>query len=237
MKGLQSSIIALFVLSFIALIGTAYFYTQVETERKARLEAEKGKGDMERIIQEKEKLIEEKSQNITSLESQLDEMKAEVRTKNQELTKNRTEIAKSESKIKDLSEKIQLLEKENKNLSSKLDGLQPISLSSDSSDFPAEIWGAREGEKNASNAETMAGKGPSSGKIILVNREYRFIVAGVGKLDGVNLKDQIEIIRGDQVIGKAVVSKLYDSISSCEILQEGNSPIQVGDLARVLVKA
>lgn len=239
MKALYTSIVALFILSAVALTGTFYFYTQVEVERKARSQAEKGTSELERMVQEKEKAIEEKSQSGKVLEAQVDELKAEIRTKNQELTKNRTEIAQSQSKIQDLSEKIRLLEKENKELATKQESAQTATQLSDASATVADpVQGIETGGTASSKAPAQPsktdGKGKLSGKVILVNREYHFIVTGIGKLDGVNPKDQMEIVRGDQIIGKATVSKLYDSLSSCEILQEDKSPIQEGDLVRIV---
>lgn len=243
MKSLQSSIVALFVLAAVCLAGTVYFYSQVEGERKALAQAEKNKTDMERKIQESQKLMDEKSQSLTSLETQVDELKAEIRTKNQEVTKNRTSIAQQESKVKDLTEKIRVLEKENKDLKARVDYFEKQAgagdFSSTTSTTPDGLAVIEEGgvstSENTSNPAPE--KNQSSGKVILVNREYHFVVVGLGKLDGINLKDQMDIVRGDQVVGKVAVSKLYDSLSSCEILQDGKMPIQEGDIVRILAKA
>lgn len=218
MKVLQTSIAVLFVLTAISLSGTVYFYSQIDREQNARIQAEKEKTDLERVIQEKEKIAEEKTQNAASLETQVGELKAEIRTKNQELTKNRTALAKLESEAKDLKEKNILLDKENKNLSFRLQHYEPVSNPGDSS-------AAAENPKPA-----------KTGKVILVNRDYRFVVMGIGKLDGLELKDEVEIHRGSEVIGKVAVSKLYDSIASCDIVSEEKMPIQEGDMGKVLAR-
>ncbi|MBI4970300.1 MAG: hypothetical protein HZC17_00455 [Candidatus Omnitrophica bacterium] len=247
MKGLQVSIIAAFVLAAISLAGTVYFFTQIDGERKSRIAAEKNISEMQSAVQEKDKQLQDKTQNLSSLESQMDEIKAEVRNKNQELTKNLNKIAQSDTKIKDLTEKIRLLDKENKDLKARVEYFEKQQADQDQvsvqqaeeSSIPG-LAAAIEQKGSSAISSTPAQKTPekpASGKVVLVNREYNFIVAGIGKLDGINLKDQLDIVRGDKVIGKVAVTKLYDSLSSCEILQEGKSQIKEGDIVRVFTKA
>ena len=232
MNRMQGVVVAVFIVAALSFVGTIYFFTQIEGERQARISAEKGQAELTLQIQEKDKQLEEKSQSLATLEQQMDELKAEVRTKNQEITKNRTTIAQSESSIKDSNEKNQLLQKENKDLKARLDYFEKqYGVSGAQTEVVDGAVIESNGVSNPSNSKA------TSGKVILVNREYNFIVAGIGKLDGLNMKDQMEIIRGDQVIGKVAVSKLYDSLSSCEIVQEGKSQIQEGDLVRSAIKA
>lgn len=236
MKPIYISIVGLFVLAAIALGGTVYLYSQVDVERNARLELEKQTQSLEAIVQEKEKQLEEKNVAVVSLETQVNELKAEIRTKNQELTKNREAIAQWESKNKDLTEKMRLVEKEKAELKAHVQALEqgPV-LSASAGGVGVGSALVESVSPNPAGEGNAGGKKISSqGKVILVNREYQFVVVSLGKLDGLKEKDKLEILRDGQVVGKVNVTKLYDSLSSCDILEESKLSFKEGDIVRTL---
>jgi hypothetical protein len=76
---------------------------------------------------------------------------------------------------------------------------------------------------------------PTEGQIVVVNREYDFIVMNLGKNQGLSVGQEFQIIRGSEVLGKVKVEKIYDELSAAAILPESKkSSIREGDLVRPL---
>ena len=74
-----------------------------------------------------------------------------------------------------------------------------------------------------------------AGQVVVVNREYDFIVINLGKNHGLSVGQEFQIVRGDQVLGKAKVEKIYDELSAAAILPESQkNNIREGDAVKAL---
>ena len=74
-----------------------------------------------------------------------------------------------------------------------------------------------------------------AGQIVVVNREYDFIVVNLGKNQGLSIGQEFQIVRGNQVLGKAKVEKIYDELSAAAILPESQkNNIREGDTVKAL---
>ena len=75
----------------------------------------------------------------------------------------------------------------------------------------------------------------TDGEIVVVNREYDFIVMNLGKNHGLSIGQEFQIVRGTQVLGKVKVEKVYDELSAAAILPESQkNNIREGDSVRAL---
>jgi hypothetical protein len=73
------------------------------------------------------------------------------------------------------------------------------------------------------------------GQVIVVNREYDFIVVNLGSSHGLVLGQEFQIVRGEQVLGRVKVEKIYDELSAATILPESNEEaIREGDLLKAI---
>jgi hypothetical protein len=63
-------------------------------------------------------------------------------------------------------------------------------------------------------------EGELEGKVVVVNREYNFIVVDLGYKDDIELGDILAVFRGGKYIGEAQVEKIYDSMSAATIVKE-----------------
>lgn len=72
-----------------------------------------------------------------------------------------------------------------------------------------------------------------TGRVLVVNREYDFLVINVGKANGVAIGDEFEIWRDSQSVGRVKVEKLYEALSAASLLP-GTDKQQVheGDTVR-----
>ena len=108
-------------------------------------------------------------------------------------------------------------------------GSRPTAPSSASS-------GAAAKGKPASSATATASTSSSSdGQVVVVNREYDFIVMNLGKNQGLSVGQEFQVVRNNEVLGKVKVEKVYDELSAAAILPESKKDsIREGDLVRAL---
>jgi SMC interacting uncharacterized protein involved in chromosome segregation len=76
---------------------------------------------------------------------------------------------------------------------------------------------------------------PVDGQVVVVNREYDFVVMNLGKNHGLAIGQELRIVRGDQVLGTVKVEKVYDELSAAAILPDSQKEnIREGDLVKSL---
>ena len=63
-------------------------------------------------------------------------------------------------------------------------------------------------------------EGELEGKVLVVNREYNFIVVDIGARDDIQLGDILTIFRNGRYIGEANVEKIYDTMAAATIARE-----------------
>ncbi len=73
------------------------------------------------------------------------------------------------------------------------------------------------------------------GQVIVVNREYDFIVMNLGKNHGLEIGQQFQVVRGTEVLGWVKVEKIYDELAAAAILpQSKKDQIREGDVVKAL---
>lgn len=69
-----------------------------------------------------------------------------------------------------------------------------------------------------------------SAQVQHVNEVYRFVILNAGSREGLRNGSVVNIIRGEEIIAKAVVEKLKQDLSAAVLLPEwSREPVQVGD--------
>lgn len=73
------------------------------------------------------------------------------------------------------------------------------------------------------------------GQVVVVNREYDFIVMNIGRNHGLLIGQEFQVVRDNQILGRVKVEKVYDELSAAAILPESQkSSIREGDAVRAL---
>ncbi|MBI3324744.1 MAG: hypothetical protein HYZ92_05640 [Candidatus Omnitrophica bacterium] len=73
------------------------------------------------------------------------------------------------------------------------------------------------------------------GQVIVVNREYDFVVINMGRNQGLEVGQEFRLVRGDRVVGRVKVEKLYDELSAASIMPESDrDAIREGDLVKAI---
>ncbi|MBI2885263.1 MAG: hypothetical protein HYY15_03715 [Candidatus Omnitrophica bacterium] len=71
------------------------------------------------------------------------------------------------------------------------------------------------------------------GQVLVVNREYDFIVFNLGKNQGLQIGQEFQVIRGQEVLGRVKVEKVYDELSAAALLPDAKEDsIREGDVVR-----
>ncbi len=72
------------------------------------------------------------------------------------------------------------------------------------------------------------------GKVLVVNKEFNFVVVNIGAKDGLQSGSRVEISRSGKKIGSAQVERLYDNMAAATVLiEEQKGQIKEGDLVQV----
>ena len=80
------------------------------------------------------------------------------------------------------------------------------------------------------------GKGGLQGKVLVINREFDFVVISLGSKDAVKKGARFAVLRGDKEILTVEVDKVYDNMSAANMLAEEKkgSEVKEGDTVRLI---
>lgn len=75
----------------------------------------------------------------------------------------------------------------------------------------------------------------TNGQVVVINRDYDFIVMNLGKNHGLSIGQEFQVVRGTEILGKVKVEKVYDELSAATILPESKKDtIREGDTVKAL---
>lgn len=165
--------------------------------------------------------VEGRQQEITRLTKELQQIQSTRQQLEQELGSLRTERQTIQQQLKDLEQAKSALESKVLELSEQ----QPVQLDS------VFVKGATSLKGQAPSGPPAQGTVSSTeGQVIVVNREYDFIVMNLGKNQGVSVGQEFRIMRDSQELGRVKVEKLYDELSAATILPDSQKDnIREGD--------
>ena len=183
--------------------------------------------------------MEEKFKDISS---QLDDMKQKSESEAMDLEAKKAELAR-------LKVDLENEKKEKLNISKKLDNLQldydkvkrQVSmLTSDKTDLEKRVSELQERQsvnldKIVVNSPETASKQLLQGKVLVVNKEYSFIVTDIGQDKNVQKGAKFDVMDGPKFLGKAEIDKVYDTMSSATVLpgsrindmKKGNTIVEI----------
>ena len=82
---------------------------------------------------------------------------------------------------------------------------------------------------NGSGSPTASG-GALQGQVLVVNRDYDFIVMNLGRNHGLSVGQEFQVSRGNDVVAHVKVEKIYDELSAAAILPDSKKDaIKEGD--------
>lgn len=70
------------------------------------------------------------------------------------------------------------------------------------------------------------------GKVLVVNKEFGFVVVNIGEKDGVKVGTPLNVYRDDKLVGKVQVDKVYPAMSGASILPETKGILKENDIVK-----
>lgn len=222
-------------------------------EAKSRVEREltDAKGNLDNATkqladerQEKEQLAktaEDRQQQIDRMLRDLEQARSDQRTLTDQLGQLRDEHTAIQRQVTSLQQVRAQLEQKIAELSKhptvELDKVvvnPPAAPSSTASAPTPDAAASPQAEAGAASSPPSGSEASSlQGQVIVVNREYDFIVVNLGSNQGLALGQEFQVVRGDQVLGRVKVEKVYDELSAAAILPNSNKDaIREGDAVR-----
>ena len=246
--------IASAVLAVIGFIGKEREYMKrllVEDKLAATL---KDKRRLEKELNLSKKLAEETEMQIAEMEAQVEKVSLQIE---EEKDRSKTASLDLDAKKKELTALKEDLENEKKEklaISKKLKGLEfdydkakkdisklkneKIRLEKDHSDLKEKsvdldtiVVSPPEGVVSKNVIQAPKEKDLLSGRVLVVNKDYAFVVTDLGQDDGIEKGMVLELRDGSEFLGRAEVDKVYDSMSSASMLPGSNiNNIKKGNL-------
>ena len=188
--------------------------TQVEEAAALLAEEKKSKETLAKSVEDRQK-------EIDRLGKDLEQFKTERQSFVDQVAKLKTDQDKLQKQLADLEQAKSDLEQK------LMEASQQPSVELDK----VVVTNGEGGESAAGAPPAAASTSGLQGKIIVVNREYDFIVMNLGKNQGLSVGQEFQIVRGQQVLGRVRVEKLYDELSAAAIMPESNKDaIKEGDV-------
>ena len=194
--------------------------TDLETSLEKLAKATAAQEALSRSVEDRQKEIDRLSKDMEQirnerkeLAAQLADLKTEHETLQQQLTDAQQAKTDLESKVMELSNQPTV----------ELDKV----LVSGAGAAPAPVGTAMPVSAVSSQ--------PPDGQVVVVNREYDFIVMNLGKNHGLSIGQEFQVLRGSEILGRVKVEKVYDELAAAAILPESQKDnIREGDTVKAL---
>ena len=217
--------------------------TRIENvqQTKTRLEEEMA-GVQRELIASKEALtnsvkaqetltrsVEDREREIARLTQDLDQAKNES-------SQVSHQIGKLQSERDEARQQVTELERTKNDLEAKLMAMDQPTVELDKVLVNGGSSGVEVGGGAVVPVSTTSSAGATSdGQVVVINREYDFVVVNLGKNHGVAVGQEFQIARGNEVLGRVKVEKVYDELSAAAILPDSKkSSIREGDAVKAL---
>lgn len=254
-------ILVLLVIASVVSAGLAVFaFISKEREYVKRILLEdklavtlKDKSRLEKEIDSGKKAKEENEAKIKEMKGKVEKLLSQIEEEKNNSKAAAKEVVLKKEKIDALKKELEKERKEKLSISKKLDDLEfdyqkvkagETKLKAEKTRLEKKLSDLRENpvnldtivvnpleEKTSLMEPTVADKELLKGRVLVVNKEYGFVVADIGLEDGIENGMMFEVRGGNVLLGKAEINKVYDTMSSASILPGGKvNNMKKGDL-------
>ena len=201
---------------------------QVEDQlAKANKDAAQAKQDLAKAIESRDTLaksVEDREQEIRRITKDLEQAQSQQKQATSQLSDLQSERDSVKKQLADLESAKNTLEAKLAEATGRptveLDKVVVNGQASPGNGAPAA----------ASSAFTPSSASATNGQVVVINREYDFVVMNMGKNHGLAIGQQFKIVRGSEVLGTVKVEKVYDELSAAAILPDSKKEsIKEGD--------
>ena len=176
--------------------------------------------------------LEEREQEVSRLTKELSQARDDAKETSAQLSQAQTERDTLKQEFTTLEQTKNLLETKVREFSGQPTvELEKVRVTNTEAQgqVPAEM------SQPASSPSGGQPAGPANGQVVVVNREYDFIVMNIGRNHGLAVGQEFQVVRDNQVLGKVKVEKVYDELSAAAILPDSQKDnIREGDTVKAL---
>ncbi len=213
------------------LVSTKKIVSSLEASlQEFKVKAEKLTAQIEEGKAKEQTSLKAAYSEIDQLMAQLEKEKKERKDLDKMLSQSYDEMGKMSSQLKDLEQKKVALETKLKDLEQqgKKVELGKIVVSPE---VPA---GVAPVVAPVLKPQSNAGTPGLEGKVLVINKDYNFLVTNLGKKDGIAVGDTFSIFHGADYVGDVKIEKIHDSMSAAgftvagikEKVNEGDKIVQ-----------
>ena len=224
--------------------------------RQALIEKEDLKGRLQDVQQAKVKMEQEIARvriELTDSKNQLAEavvaqqaLSKSVEDRETEISRLTGDLTQARNQAKEASSQLSRIQSDHDAMKQRLADLERakgeleskvLELSSKPTVELDKVVVSGEPQPRLRETSSMAGHAapPSDGQVVVINREYDFIVMNLGRNHGLSIGQEFQVVRDSQVLGRVKVEKVYDELSAAAILPESQKDIiREGDTVRPL---
>lgn len=166
-------------------------------------------------------------QELAQTKQELDDAKKQIASLQETLTQKEAELAQAKQKIEELGGKVAELNREIEDKNAQVAKLEQDKLNLKDENQRLEIELAR---LQAASGGAVTMKAGTSGKIVVVNPEWNFVVIDVGIKDGLQPNALMLVHRAEQLIGRVRIVDVRDHMAIADIQRDWvSAPLQEGD--------
>lgn len=222
--------------------------TKGDLEAKVETLSGQVKSSVEQAKQLADQLASEKQAAADALadledtKSQLDEATDRVESERREKLAMADELAKAKQDVKKVQDDLTQLRQAKEALERRVKEMMSAGTTTDTIVVTpgAAATVVQAPAANAKPAQTVAPLkgtpvtgGASTGNVLVVNKEFSFIVVSLGDRDGLKPGQQLDVLRSGRPIAKVQVERVYENMAAANILPESSkTEIKEGDSVR-----
>lgn len=207
----------------ILLISSITFYTLKEKEKKLRIYTQK---QLTQTIEEKKKVGNKLVETAKAKEAVEVELVSE---------KGKSLTLKKELEDKEQQIKVTLDRLEQEIAARKKAQAQLIMALKGKDILEAKLNNLKEASTIELEKIVIKPGSVTTGKVIMVNKEYAFVVVNLGIQHNINVGDILSVYRNDEFIGKVQIEKAEEKISAAAILPNWqNAEFRQDDLVKII---
>lgn len=201
-------------------------------------EINKIKSELELGLKEAEGKIADLVMKLEETESAKASLSSEVSEKEKLIGDLNTKFESEKREKTELADRLTKSEEEYKSLKTQLEQLQTVKAELEKKLQEAAAKGVQLEKIVVKSKESLPQEGTASsieGKILVVNREFDFVVLNLGERDGIELGNIFLVYRDGESLGKVQTEKVYEGMSTATFLPEARKEeIKEGDSVRIL---
>jgi hypothetical protein len=231
MKAVKFAIFSLFTLSFILVSFSVSVFMGKQSEEMRRGEAE-ARLSVQQVANKKLSVAyDQMGQAREDLAQKLVYEQKRVKKIVSSLNQEKADSSKLQKNLKTANKDLDSMRLDYQTLSQSLEILQQKLIDLGATDYEIDQAVKKGGRTEIELPPVVVNANASQdAKILVVNRDYNFVVIDRGANEGIRLGDFLEIHRGGKVVARVQAEKIYDHFSACSIVEESKKiKVQVDD--------